>query len=296
MADRSEGATKATAAGVRRPRRVGLVSNLTMEAAIEACQRALPALEAEGAEVVLEEHLARRLGREGGAPQSAMEVDILVVSGGDGTILNALHQTSAPVLAINTGSVGFLAELAASELEQGMHRLMAGEWTLEERMRIKSVVNGHRSLDAMNEVVVHTAVVSKMMTMELRIDGEFVDRIRADGLIVATPTGSTSYAMSTGGPIVDPRLRAMVLSPLAPFNLHSRPMVVPSCSMVEVSATEERYPGLAVIDGQHEIHFRTRTIVELTESESPARFVRMGGTFYERLRQKFISVYPGEGA
>ncbi len=280
---------------VRRPERVGLVSNLTLDAAVEASQRALVALEAEGARVVLEEHLARRLGREGGAPQTAMDVDVMVVSGGDGTILNELHMTTAPVLAINTGSVGFLAELAASEVEVGMRRLMAGDWTLDRRMRLRSVVNGHRSLDAMNEVVVHTAVVSKMMTMELRIDGEFVDRIRADGLIVATPTGSTSYAMSTGGPIVDPRVKAIVLSPLAPFNLHSRPMVVPSSCMVEVSVVEDRYPGLAVIDGQHEIHFRTRTKVELTESESPAMFVRMGGTFYERLRQKFISVYPGEG-
>ena len=288
--------TGAVRDGVRRPGTVGLVSNLTMETAIDASRRALAVLEAEGARVLLEEDLARHLGREGGAPQSAMEVDVLVVSGGDGTILNALHMTSAPVLAINTGSVGFLAELAASDLERGMHALMAGEWTLEQRMRLKSVVNGHRSLDAMNEVVVHTAAVSKMMTMELRIDGEFVDRIRADGIIIATPTGSTSYAMSTGGPIVDPRLRAMVLAPLAPFNLHSRPMVVPSPSMVEVSVTEERYPGLAVIDGQHEIHFRTRTKVELTESDSPARFVRMGGTFYERLRQKFISIYPGEGS
>ena len=278
---------------VRRPSRVGLVSNLQMEVATEACRRALAVLEAEGGvSVVVEEHLARHLGMEGGVPQSAMQVDVQVVAGGDGTILNTLHMISAPVLAINTGAVGFLAELQLDEVETGIRRLLAAEYTLDERMRIRSLVNGRRSLDATNEVVVHTAAVSKMMSMELSIDGEFVDRMRADGLIVATPTGSTSYALSTGGPIVDPRVRAMVLAPIAPFNLHSRPIVVPAPSTVEISVVEDRYPGLVVIDGQHEIHFRSRTKVELTESESPAYFVRMRGTFYEKLRKKFISVYP----
>ncbi len=278
---------------VEPPKRVGVVANMGQDLAISAAEKALQVLEAsKDVQVMVEDRLARRLGRKKGVAQSKLDVDILVIAGGDGTILHALHQTTAPVLTINTGSVGFLAELQVEEVERGLKKVLDGKYMLDERMRLKSTVNGRRMLDATNEVVVHTAAVSKMMTLELAIDGTYVDTIRADGLIVATPTGSTSYALSTGGPIVDPRVRAIVLSPIAPFNLHSRPMVVPAGSTTQISTTEQHYPGLVVIDGQHEVHFRQRTTVEITVSEVPAYFVRMGEGFYEKLRRKFIAVYP----
>ena len=282
-----------TAPKVEAPKRVGLVANMGQELAVTAGEKALRVLEAaKDVEVVVEDRLARRLGLKKGMPQSKLDVDMLVIAGGDGTILHALHMTNAPVLTINTGSVGFLAELQVDEIEKGIRTVLEGKYILDERMRLKSTVNGRRQLDATNEVVVHTAAVSKMMTLELAIDGNYVDTVRADGLIVATPTGSTSYALSSGGPIVDPRVRAIVLSPIAPFNLHSRPMVVPASSITQISTTEQHYPGLVVIDGQHEVHFRQRTTVEITVSESSAYFVRMGEGFYEKLRRKFIAVYP----
>jgi NAD+ kinase len=278
---------------VEPPKRVGVVANLMHDRALEAGEEAVRVLEGvDGIEVQVEDRLARRMGRKKGVAQSKLDVDMLVIAGGDGTILHALHMTQAPVLTINTGSVGFLAELGVDEIETGIKKVLEGDYLLDERLRIKSLVNGRRQLDATNEVVVHTAAVSKMMTLELAIDGAYVDTIRADGLIVSTPTGSTSYALSTGGPILDPRVRAMVLSPIAPFNLHSRPIVVPADSTVQISTTEQHYPGLVVIDGQHEVHFRQRTSVEMTMSDSPARFVRMGEGFYEKLRRKFIATYP----
>lgn len=278
---------------VEPPRRVGVVANMGQELAISAAEKAIQVLEArKEVRVSVEDRLARRLGRKKGVAQSKLDVDMLIIAGGDGTILHALHQTTAPVLTINTGSVGFLAELQVEEVERGIGKVLDGKFILDERMRLKSTVNGRRMLDATNEVVVHTAAVSKMMTLELAIDGTYVDTIRADGLIVATPTGSTSYALSTGGPIVDPRVRAIVLAPIAPFNLHSRPMVVPAGSTTQISTTEQHYPGLVVIDGQHEVHFRQRTTVEITVSEVPAYFVRMGEGFYDKLRRKFIAVYP----
>ncbi len=278
---------------VESPKVMGLVANLGQDRALVAIEKALKVLEGEkGLDLVIEDRLARRLGKEKGVPQSKMDVDMLVIAGGDGTILHALHMTNAPVLSINTGSVGFLAELGMEEIDRGLKLVLAGDYLLDERMRLKCTVNGRRQLDATNEVVVHTAAVSKMMTLELAIDGNYVDTVRADGLIVATPTGSTSYALSTGGPILDPRVKAMVLTPIAPFNLHSRPMVIPADSVAQISTTEQHYPGLVVIDGQHEVHFRQRTTVELTRSDMSAYFVRMGEGFYEKLRRKFISHYP----
>jgi NAD+ kinase len=278
---------------VESPKVMGLVANLGQDRALVAIEKALKVLEGEkGLDLVIEDRLARRLGKEKGVPQSKMDVDMLVIAGGDGTILHALHMTNAPVLTINTGAVGFLAELGVEEIDRGLKLVLAGDYLLDERMRLKCTVNGRRQLDATNEVVVHTAAVSKMMTLELAIDGNYVDTVRADGLIVATPTGSTSYALSTGGPILDPRVKAMVLTPIAPFNLHSRPMVIPADSVAQISTTEQHYPGLVVIDGQHEVHFRQRTTVELTRSDMSAYFVRMGEGFYEKLRRKFISHYP----
>ncbi len=278
---------------VEPPKVVGLVANLGLERALAAIEEAFKILEGEkGIELVIEDRLARSLGKKKGVAQSKMDVDMLVIAGGDGTILHALHMTNAPVLSINTGSVGFLAELGVDEIERGIKAVLKGDYLLDERMRLKCTVNGTRQLDATNEVVVHTAAVSKMMTLELAIDGNYVDTVRADGLIVATPTGSTSYALSTGGPILDPRVKAMVLTPIAPFNLHSRPMVIPAESVAQISTTEQHYPGLVVIDGQHEVHFRQRTTVELTKSDVSAYFVRMGEGFYEKLRRKFISHYP----
>jgi NAD+ kinase len=289
------GTMTSTAPVVEAPKRLGMVANMGQERAIAAAEKALKVLKAiKGVDVVVEDRLARRLGLKKGVPQSKLDVDMLVIAGGDGTILHALHMTNVPVLSINTGSVGFLAELQVEEIDRGIKSVMSGEFLLDERMRLKSTVNGRRQLDATNEVVVHTAAVSKMMTLELAIDGAYVDTVRADGLIVATPTGSTSYALSSGGPIVDPRVRAIVLSPIAPFNLHSRPMVVPASSTTQISTTEQHYPGLVVIDGQHEVHFRQRTTVEITVSETPAYFVRMGEGFYEKLRRKFIAAYPSD--
>ena len=278
---------------VEPPKRVGVIANLSLERALSAGVRAIKVLEeCKDVELVVEDRLARRLEREDGVPQAKIEADMLVIAGGDGTILHALHMTNAPVLCINTGSVGFLTELQEDEIETGIDRVLSGDFLLDERMRIRSMVNGRRMLDATNEVVVHTAAVSKMMTLELAIDGTYVDTVRADGLIVSTPTGSTSYALSTGGPIVDPRVKAMVLCPIAPFNLHSRPIVVPATSSVQISTADQHYPGLVVIDGQHEVHFRQRTTVEMTMSDSPAYFVRLGEQFYDKLRRKFIGSYP----
>ena len=190
---------------VESPKVVGLVANLGQDRALAAIEKALKVLEGhKGLDLVIEDRLARRLGKEKGVPQSKMDVDMLVIAGGDGTILHALHMTNAPVLSINTGSVGFLAELGVEEIEKGIKSVLKGDYLLDKRMRLKCTVNGRRQLDATNEVVVHTAAVSKMMTLELSIDGNYVDTVRADGLIVASPTGSTSYALSTGGPILDP--------------------------------------------------------------------------------------------
>src|SRR5207302_11438515 len=138
-----------------------------------------------------------------------MKPDLMLAIGGDGTILRALQLSDAKVLGINSGSLGFLAEVNTDDVEGALDRVARGDYRLEERMRLKVTVDGERLFDCTHEAGVHTAQIAKIRHFEIRLNDQMVERVRADGIIVATPTGSTSYSMSAGGPIVDPHLDAI---------------------------------------------------------------------------------------
>src|SRR5256712_4391205 len=156
-------------------------------------------------------------------PLAHMKADVVLAIGGDGTILRALQLSDAKVLGINSGSLGFLAEVYAEEIDEYLDRIVRGDYKVEERMRLKVTVDGERMFDCTNEAVVHTAHVAKIRHFDIRLGDEMVERVRADGMIVATPTGSTSYSMSAGGPIVDPHVDAIIVTAIAPFKPASRP-------------------------------------------------------------------------
>lgn len=165
--------------------------------------------------------------------------DLVIVIGGDGSMLGAgrtLCQTGTPVLGINRGRVGFLTDISPSDLEAKLSDVLAGHYITEPRFLLDvEVVRGKKSVakaHALNDVVLHPGQVARMVEFTLEIDGQFVYRQRADGLIIATPTGSTAYALSAGGPIIHPKLEAMVLVPMFPHVLSSRPLVIDGGSEV----------------------------------------------------------------
>ena len=147
-----------------------------------------------GEEFVVETHTAEALGLKG-EPLQKMKVDVLITIGGDGTILRTLQGNDAPVMGVNAGVLGFLTEVQVDEIKPAIKKLLAGEYHLEKRLKLKTTMNGQRLEDATNEAVVHTAHIAKMRHFAISVDGTPATEIRADGLIVATPTGSTSYAM-----------------------------------------------------------------------------------------------------
>ena len=261
----------------------GITANPHIPSALECAMRVAAKLEAKQ-DVLLESDLALALGRKG-IPLAHMKADVMVAIGGDGTILRALQLSDSKVLGINSGSLGFLAEVNAEEMDGYLERTIRGDYKVEERMRLKVTVDVERLFDCTNEAVVHTAQIAKIRHFEIRLDDQVVERIRADGMIVATPTGSTSYSMSAGGPIVDPHVDAMIVTAIAPFKPSSRPHVFPATSQVHVRLMKPK-ECLLVMDGQHESSLKGSEDVVLTGSERRAKFIRFRADFYRRVEEK----------
>lgn len=220
------------------------------------------------------------------SPLSQIKCDVMVCVGGDGTILHALQKNRAPVFGINMGELGFLTEIEPIELTDGLRRVLARDFFVEHRLKIASALNGERLPDATNEVAAKTKRLAKILQFELAWGDREIMRVRGDGMILATPTGSTSYAMSAGGPIVDPRVECLALVPLAAFSLSSRPMVLPADTVMQMRVMQPDKEAMIVVDGQHELEMRAGDSLTLYASEDRARFVRFRQQFYHRLKSR----------
>ena len=216
------------------------------------------------------------------------KADIVITIGGDGTILRALEKIDNPLFAINSGGMGFLSEVESKNANSGLKRVIDGDFNVEERSKLKVTLDGKRLPDAANEATVQTARIAKIMYLQIFVENELVETLGADGVIIATPTGSTSYALSVGGPILDPAVNAMVIAPLAPFKLSARPWVVPLNKKVGIKLLPKSKESNLVIDGDSSHPVTTESKIEITGSEKKARFVRFGESFYQMFRLKLV--------
>lgn len=214
------------------------------------------------------------------------EIEMLITSGGDGTVLRAMRWFPGPVLAVNAGGLGFLTEIAADATEESLKRLLTGDYLMDARMKIMTMRGGERLPDAVNEVILHTDQVGKIRDFHVSIRNEKIGKVRADGIMVATPTGSTSYALSSGGSILHPSMDAMVVVYMSPFSLTAKPMVVPGDSLIEI--TSEGKGCLLVIDGQEGIDVHPGETVHISRSETRARFVRFKPHFFVKLSKRLM--------
>lgn len=244
----------------------------------------------DGSEIFVDEDLAMRIGREG-TSVSEMErrmVDFIVSIGGDGTILRTIHKMTdpLPILGINMGTLGFLVDVEPKDAIETLKRLVSG-FDVDVRSRLELQINGAALPCATNEIAFLTASPAKMIEFEIIVDGALMEDFRADGVIVATSTGSTAYAMSAGGPIVDPRVDAIVLVPMAPFKLSSRPWVIPGDSLIEVRLKLPDKEALVVVDGQSSNTISSLDRVVISKAKTPARFVKVGRDgFYAKVKSK----------
>jgi NAD+ kinase len=249
------------------------------------------------AEVLLSDEVASVDPSRPHRPVESLDPDVLVAIGGDGTFLHALRRSNAPLLPINAGTVGVLAEVEtrhSREFETAVERLLQGFYFLEERMKLAAQIGREPLPDATNEYVVHSAAVAKMGLFEIAFDGHVAGHLRADGLIVATPTGSTAYSLSSRGPIVDSAIDALVLAAIAPFRTDPRALVLEPLRTVRLRPLEEKPGAVVVADGESEWRLSPSTPITIYRSPRRAVLVRFGTRFFQRLRGKKILPWSEE--
>ena len=250
--------------------------------------------------IVLDEATAALGGKEASAAcrvtsgrEVARAADALVVLGGDGTLLAAsrLLDRTVPVLGVNFGSLGFLTEIGLSDLYPALQAVLEGRYEHEERLLLHAVARraGRDDVrtDVVNDVVI-TSGPSRIIELEVTVDGEFVSAFRADGLIVSSPTGSTAYNLAAGGPILHPSLAAIVLTPICPHMLTNRPLVLADRSTIEVRLRTGRGVDVyTAFDGQQSFALADDDTVTVTASDRRLRLVKVPGReYYEVLRTK----------
>jgi NAD+ kinase len=274
-------------------RRVGVIAKAASEEALRTAAELEEWLARRGLEVRLEEASLRNV-TEGAPPfLSGEDVDLVVVLGGDGTLLSVARALPRPVpiLGVNMGTLGFLTEINRAELYPSLVRVLAGQYALEERSLLRAELHRDggepQAYRVLNDAVIAKTALARIIELTLSVDGNLVGQFRADGLIISTPTGSTAYNLSAGGPILFPQLPVAVITPICAHTLSLRPLVVPDTSRVEVTLRTEREEVYLTLDGQEGTELAHLDRVVIRRSDAPVHLVKVAGrTFYDSLRGK----------
>lgn len=276
---------------------IGLIVNLEKPRAAELSREILAYLEEKGVEVRLLPSLAKLLGREELAREEgeiAAEADYFFVLGGDGTLLFAARRAAArgiPLLGINLGELGFLTEVEPGTLYAALEKFLKGEFFLEERMMLAGEVHRAGKLfkhfEALNDFVITRGPFSRLLKLETYVSGCYLATYPADGLIIASPTGSTAYSLSAGGPLIAPDVEAMVLTPICPHTFYTRPLVISSTREVEVTLRGVTAEVLLTVDGQERVRLEEGDRVVVHRARHKAALVRLQARdFFDILREK----------
>ena len=279
---------------------VAIVARRLTDRILESLTKLASLLNEMGIQTLLEEKvlLALKLNRGDGVVTRAElggVADLVIVVGGDGSILGVsrdLAGSGVPVVGVNRGSLGFLAAIAPGDIEEKFEQILSGDYSIEDHFLLEAQVFRDdvlvSSSTALNDVVVNPSSMSRMMEFDLLVNEEFVYNQRSDGIIVASPTGSTAYSLSAGGPIMHPRLDAVVVVPMFPHTLTSRPLVVSGDStvMVRIIDAAEGAPQLSC-DSQINLPLEVGDVVKVGKSEEPLNLLYPAGhSFYESCRSK----------
>jgi NAD+ kinase len=249
-------------------------------------------LEGRGIACVLEEPAADKLGRTGGQERSAVAaaVDLLVVLGGDGTLLSVAHhaaRSGVPVMGVNLGRLGFLTEIPVSEALSTLDQFLSGE---AELISPRSLLEGRTPREVsycLNDLVITKGAVARMIELAIAIDGRDVATFKADGLIVSTPTGSTAYSLSAGGPILHPQVPAIILTPICPHTLSFRPLAVPATSPISIRLLTRGEEVYLTFDGQRGGTFLPHEAVEIRQAPFELKLVvSPRRSYYDLVKQK----------
>ena len=281
----------------RRPKIIGIAGNPDKPAARARLLELLGLLAAHKVTAVLDRDMAALAGRPRAArtlPALAKKADMLFVLGGDGTLLRVareLGDAETPLLGINLGNLGFLTSVRGNDLPAATRQILHGEFQVQPRFRIETALrrNGRRIENhrALNDAVISRGAFSRIVRLRVTIDDVLLTEYLCDGMIFATPTGSTAYSLSAGGPILLPEARACILTPICPHALSNRPVVAGADSVVRCQVASAAGELLLTIDGQVQARMRVGDEIEIRKSARVVRLVSpQGQTYFDVLRQK----------
>lgn len=279
-----------------RPNKIGLIAHTGKPGVAELTRKLSQELEQAGLSVLVETDTAALAGMKssGSIPDIGRQADLLVVLGGDGTILHLVGQLGdniKPVFGINIGALGFLTCSNSSAYAEAVECIAAGRMVFSERTLLEVAVkipegNGPM-MTGLNDVVLSRGEVSRLIRLKASVNGEPLTEFNADGLIVATPTGSTAYSLSAGGPILAPESGAFVITPICPHVLTNRSIIVGEDAVISIEVTEHDYPVFLTVDGREPVRMETGTIVEIRKSPRVLPLAAMPGvSFFGVVRQK----------
>jgi len=276
---------------------IGIIPNIFKNEILEIVKKIIGKITQSGFDYILSDSLqgfnkefnseSRFLSHE----QMGKSCDMVISIGGDGTMLNTAYEmrhSSTPILGVNFGKLGFLAEFDLNGFTDFLNDLKTKNYVIEERMTLLGECSG-KELFAINDLVIDKGSWSKMIELTIKVDDDYVATFSADGLIIATPTGSTGYSLSTGGPIVNPKADVITLSPIAPHTLTMRPLVISSGQKVTVMVNSPSEKIQVSCDGQRVDYFPSPSVIAVKKSSQPVRLVHSNRTnYFEILRNKLF--------
>jgi NAD+ kinase len=279
-----------------RPKKIGLIAHTAKPGVAELTRALCQEFERFKLLVLLETKTAALAGMssEHTVTDLGREADLLVVLGGDGTILHVVEQLTEvikPVFGINVGSLGFLTCANSSTYSEAVECIAEGKMVFSDRTLLEVTVRaGGKApivMTGLNDVVLSRGEVSRLIRLKTRVNGEALTEFNADGLIVATPTGSTAYSLSAGGPILAPESGAFVITPICPHVLTNRSIIVGESANIEIEVTEREYPVFLTVDGREPLHIEVGAIVEIKKSQRVLPLASLPGvSFFGVVRQK----------
>ncbi len=276
---------------------IGIWANVEKKGVLELLVDIIRWLEAKECNVLLDREVAVALDKKpynSNFPELIQQADMLLVLGGDGTILNCARVSAPydiPLFGINMGRLGFLTETELPELFVSLDKLLLGNYRVEERMMLQArVIRGEEIIEetiALNDVVITKGGFARIIMLETMVDEQFFTTYPADGIIVASPTGSTAYSLSAGGPLAVPNLELMIITPICPHGLWARPLVISSSSEVKVNLLSDQGEVMLTVDGQYGLKLKQGDSVVISRAPYHAKFLKLADrNFFGILRQK----------
>ncbi len=281
---------------MRKIKKLGVVAKPTRRESKDVVLQLIDYAKNKGITIVPDRGTAKMMGMKEGHEREkiAGKVDLLLVIGGDGTLLSVSKSAAkerVPILGVNLGGLGFLTEISIEELYTYLDKALSGKVTIDKRMMLKAdIIRKHKIVGShtiLNDIVINKAALARIIDLGVEIDGYYVTTYKADGLIISTPTGSTAYSLSAGGPIIYPSMKAFVITPICPHTLTNRPLVVSDEVEIKITLLAGDGDVFATLDGQLGFPIKAKDVIRVVKSKDTVSLIRARDrNYFELLRRK----------